>query len=70
MVLFSDDLVHREVSQKLGMEPESAGFVSIEAVSEGDFKARCFGDSYTLDLAADPVKDGVLATIMFGLKPR
>lgn len=59
VVLFSEDLVHREVAQALRIKPESAGFVEIDETGDGAYAVRVYGESITLDLQHDP-KDAEL----------
>lgn len=54
VVLFSEDLVHRDVAQALGIKPESAGFVEVEEVGDGAYAVRCYGESITLGIGSKP----------------
>ena len=54
VVIFSKQLVHRDVAQQLGMtEIHSAGFVDMATV-------RCFGSSWSLGVESDPEHDNSL----------
>lgn len=69
IVIFSDDLVHAEVAKQLRMKPDSAGFLSIEVVDEkGGTRARCYGESISLDIKSDPEKDSELADYHLGIR--
>lgn len=53
-VLFSTELIHNEVMQKV----KSAGFMTIKYNSdEARFTATCFGESSSLQIASNAVTD-------------
>lgn len=53
-VLFSTDLIHNEVTQKV----KSAGFMTIRYnIDEARFNATCFGESTSLQITSDSLSD-------------
>lgn len=55
IVMFEDQQTHAEMAERLGDTPVSAGFVYADAV-------QCYGESASLDIAADAHGDTRRAT--------
>jgi hypothetical protein len=66
-ILFSSDYNHEDIAKAVG-QCSSAGFALIMGREDGKIDVHCFGESLTLNLLSDPVRDEKLILELFRVR--